>query len=102
MRTMPTIIHADPCSGGGDGIELPTISWDEFHRRLAELAGRPLTAEEPAQAERLARPADGYERVIPRARRGLARWWYAPPWWSAPYNGRICSRERRWPDWKPR
>lgn len=53
MRTMPKVIHADPYTGAGKGIDVPTISREEFHRRLAEIAGRPLTADETTRADKM-------------------------------------------------
>jgi hypothetical protein len=54
---MPTVIHADPCNPSDfqNGIEIPAIPRDEWFGKLAAIAGRPLTADEVAQAEQMGR-----------------------------------------------
>ena len=50
MRYMPKIIHGF----NGEGIEITSIPNEEWDRRLAEMVGRALTAEESARADTMA------------------------------------------------
>ena len=49
MQTMPKVIHGLNC----EGIGVPTIPHAEWHAKLADAAGRPLTADETAMADKM-------------------------------------------------
>lgn len=57
MRQMPRFIHADPTNGGYNDATIDTqigaLPRDEFNRRLEEIGGRALTAEELARVEKM-------------------------------------------------
>ena len=48
MRYMPKIVHGF----NGEGIEITSLPNEEWDKRLAEMVGRALTAEESARATR--------------------------------------------------
>lgn len=50
MRHMPKIVHGF----NREGIEITSLPNDEWDRRLAEMVGRALTADESARADTMA------------------------------------------------
>ncbi len=49
MRTMPKVIHDDQ----GNAIEVPSMPREQWLAELAKIAGRELTAEELARADKM-------------------------------------------------